>query len=357
MQRINVKVKIVRIRKDGSNPTGVFLINFKHQFFYYFTDQDRQVAYPRPLNSAWKERVLEVAANVFAIPSTRARPALLESTTNFLENSDIGLSDGSISVININGEEHQSPNKRQMINDGASLQAQPFAYWPNSPDANQLFQPRKNVSSRDSGGSLMFCDESLQEAVQRRIKLLQSVFENEDGWRNVIMERDADNYCTKAEILEIRQRATFLCRAYQLALTNMNRWTWHRCCDETCKPVSSLGLNQASFYKAVAIWNQVFRKVKWFPHPNPYVQCGQRPLPRLLEVSSNAKNQIVAFGIIKLAMLTIEKVHDHIICKVILRLTKTWMQEHDDDTTNESTAVPNNKDAARENRVQSFLNS
>ncbi len=65
----------VMTRFDGSNPAGVFQIKFKHQFFYYFTDQERQVEYPRPLNGAWKERVLEVAANVLAIPSTRARPA------------------------------------------------------------------------------------------------------------------------------------------------------------------------------------------------------------------------------------------------------------------------------------------
>jgi hypothetical protein len=93
----------------------------------------------------------------------------------------------------------------------------------------------------------MFRDESPQEAVQRRIKLLQSVHENEDGWQNVIMGRNADNYCTKAEIFEIRHRATFLCHAYQLALANMNKWRWHRCCDETCRLLNGLGMNQASF--------------------------------------------------------------------------------------------------------------
>jgi hypothetical protein len=35
----------------------------------------RQVAYPMPLNNAWKEKVVEAAANVLLIPSTRARPA------------------------------------------------------------------------------------------------------------------------------------------------------------------------------------------------------------------------------------------------------------------------------------------
>ena len=39
-------------RFDGSNPTGAFRIDFQHQFFYYFTDQARQVQYPRTLNGA-----------------------------------------------------------------------------------------------------------------------------------------------------------------------------------------------------------------------------------------------------------------------------------------------------------------
>jgi hypothetical protein len=121
--------------------------------------------------------------------------------------------------------------------------------------------------------------------------------------------------------------------------------------------LNGLGMNQASFYKTVAMWNQMFWKFECVPHPNPYVQCGKRPLPRLLEVFPDAKDQIVAFGITaNLAMLTKEKVHgDRIICRVIPRLTKTWMQQNDD-TTNESTSFPNNNDAAEENRVHSFLN-
>ena len=60
-------------RFDGSNPTGVFRVNYQHQYFYYFTKETRQVAYPSPLNGTWKERVLQNAANVLVIPSTRGR--------------------------------------------------------------------------------------------------------------------------------------------------------------------------------------------------------------------------------------------------------------------------------------------
>ncbi len=73
--------------------------------------------------------------------------------------------------------------------------------------------------------------------------------EKEDNWRNDVAGRDDDNVCTKAEICEIRERATFLCYAYQLALEKMNDWLWHDCCKEACKLLNTFGMKQATFYK------------------------------------------------------------------------------------------------------------
>jgi hypothetical protein len=57
-------------RFDGSNTTGVFRIKFQKSFYYCFTDRSRQIRYPCPLNNAWKEKVIEAAANVLVVPST-----------------------------------------------------------------------------------------------------------------------------------------------------------------------------------------------------------------------------------------------------------------------------------------------
>jgi hypothetical protein len=54
---------------------------------------------------------------------------------------------------------------------------------------------------------------------------------------------------------------------------------------------------QAASYKTVANWNIVLRKFECFQHPNLSVQCGKRPLPRVLEVYPCAKEQITAFGV------------------------------------------------------------
>jgi hypothetical protein len=49
---------------DGSNQSGTFRISYLHQFYYFFTEEKRKATNPRPLNRAWKERVLEMASNV-----------------------------------------------------------------------------------------------------------------------------------------------------------------------------------------------------------------------------------------------------------------------------------------------------
>jgi hypothetical protein len=121
----------------------------------------------------------------------------------------------------------------------------------------QLFKPRQGVTS--AGKEMTHdCSESPQEAVEHQIQRLQSVNMSEDGWRNVGVGRDADNFCTKAEVFQIRQRAAFLCRAYQLALTNMNEWTWYKCCQKTCDELNALGMTQATCSKTIAIWNKTY---------------------------------------------------------------------------------------------------
>ncbi len=210
-----------------------------------------------------------------------------------------------------NEGEGESPSKRYRAAETASKGSiGSTSYWPCSPEAYHLFRPSRILDSLVSGeGSHQqrSITETLQKALERCIKVLQSVHKWEDCWRNVIIGRNIDNFCTKAEIFEIRQRATFLCRAYQLArLSHINQWAWHKCCQEACNELNSLGMMQATCYKTVAAWNMTYRQREGFPHPNPYVlPCGKQPLPRQLEFFPDAKDEIVSFAILNLAKLTI----------------------------------------------------
>jgi hypothetical protein len=70
-------------------------------------------------------------------------------------------------------------------------------------------------------------DETANEALEKRIALLQSVNINEDGCRNAVMGSDIDNSSgtTKVDIFDIRERSTLLCCVSKRALTNINSFT------------------------------------------------------------------------------------------------------------------------------------
>ena len=111
----------------------------------------------------------------------------------------------------------------------------------------------------------------------------------------------------------------------------------------------------------------VFRKFECFLHPNPYVQCGKRPLLRLLEIFPDAKDQIVAFGVTNLATLTIEAVHDFTVSTVIPRLASLWQKDEEageeasvtdvntSTTTSNSDNSPNAADNNHDTVNESFL--
>jgi hypothetical protein len=184
----------------------------------------------------------------------------------------------------------ESPNKRQRVNAVAACNPTVCSYWPKSPEEYQLFKPRREFVSVENSNvddtASMLNVESPQEAVQHQINLLHSVHESSESWRGVVKGGDTENYCTKTEIFEVRQRSMFI-EYMDLA----------RVCKEACKALNRVGLNQATFSKTVAELNIVFQQLESFPHPNPYVQCGKRPLSRLLEIYPDAKYQVVSIGI------------------------------------------------------------
>jgi hypothetical protein len=151
----------------------------------------------------------EAAANLLLMPSTRARPAAAAVPSCSTDNVSITSYEPEIdsSVEPDSDILEESPSKRQRL-------LEILSYWPKSPEAYYLFRPRgydNRSSTRNTG-------ETPQDALNCRILLLQSVHSHEDNWRNVVVGRDADNFCTRTEIANIRQRATFLCCSYQLEL-------------------------------------------------------------------------------------------------------------------------------------------
>lgn len=231
-----------------SNTRGVFRVKFGRDYFYYVTDPKTPVKYPAPLNKEWKESTLAVARDVLVVPTaTRSQSNLADEETP-----------------NTRGGEETS--KRQRTEEyprvTPHLNLKQTTYW-QSPEAIKLFRPNET-------------DEDVKDTLCRRIKQLQSVNEKVEGWRNVMDGRDLNNCCTEKDIFEIRQRSEFLCCAYQLAVENMNGWTWSNCCKEALKILNPVGLTKAKNHATVLHWNQAFGLSENFPLPNPRVQCDKK---------------------------------------------------------------------------------
>ena len=172
----------------------MFHVRYRHQQFYYFTEETKQILYPSPLNLAWKERVLEVASNALTIPSTRARP--------HMSSMDDSTPPAVILARNVDltdeDEQEVSPQKRQRV-DGSPAGPSTCSYWPESPEAYQLFKPRREyVSVHDSAQNVttttMEYIETPQEALERRILQLKAVHESENSWRCVVKGASGNPY-------------------------------------------------------------------------------------------------------------------------------------------------------------------
>ncbi len=101
-------------------------------------------------------------------------------------------------------------------------------------------------------------ENDVRDALRHRIKLLQSVSQDHNGWQNVIEGRDPDNIYSGFDIFSIRGRSLILCLAYQLAIAHMNKWTWEECCTEACLQLNQLGMVQATYHRTVQDWNNEF---------------------------------------------------------------------------------------------------
>ena len=113
--------------------------------------------------------MVEVAANVLTIPCTRATRPNLTTTQEATDNTD----NTSTDTVECHPSSQKRPRLQQMEEDSTEI-----SYWPDSPEARQLFQPITPAKSRRTLAVVDMTDdanETAKEALQRRISMLQSV--------------------------------------------------------------------------------------------------------------------------------------------------------------------------------------
>lgn len=171
--------------------------NYQQQYFYYFSKETRHVAYPHPLNGAWKE---------LSSKMVQMRLFLLSKYTS-------AANDKSWWSRHQWKWEWVPHSKWQTKIDNLAASC---LYWPKNPEAYQLFRPSAGLGV----GS-----DNTDEMVILTISVQRLIF-------------------------EIWQQAMFLC-LYQLALAHVNKLTWHQLSRVAWKTLNSLEILHGTFYKTV----------------------------------------------------------------------------------------------------------
>ena len=311
--------------------------------FFVVTDRNKQVSYP-PLGEKWKEGVLEVAKNVFILQTARSSatissdlplreppaPSKRQKTGDIHDdaassvatapcalNMSLDATSTEAGAVNTSGTTSTTTNSTSQ--EVLSRNSQSVSSYWNSLDACNLFGLKVNEP--------LDANNVVYDMLKLRVELLQSANSSESGWRNVIEGGDPDNLCTPSDVFAVRGRSTILCLAYQLAIQNMNQWTWEQCFTQACSQLNSLGIQQATHHRTVQDWNGIFRHHGRFPHPNHAVRCGKQPLPLLFEKYPVAMNEIIQFGVNSLTTLTVESVHGFCHDTLIPKLFEQWRSD------------------------------
>jgi hypothetical protein len=130
------------------------------------------------------------------------------------------------------------------------------SYW-NSQYACNLFGVQFNAPFND-----------VRDLLKQRVESLQLVYSGKNGWRNASHGRDPENLCSQLDIFALCGQSMILCLAYQLAMQNLNKWTWEQCCTHACSQLNPLGIEHATHNCTVQDWNGLFRQSRSFPQPN-----------------------------------------------------------------------------------------
>ena len=114
----------------------------------------------------------------------------------------------------------------------------------------------------------------------------------------------------------------------------MNEWKWvDQCCFEAINELNKLGIKTTTNKGVLAKWNRQFRLHEKFPHPNPYVANGKKPIPPLFDFFPEAKAMVKEYALKKLDCFGVEMMRDELITSIIPGLLE---QAHNDNVDPDS---------------------
>jgi hypothetical protein len=323
----------------GENTTGVFHMSFtmscpmqetrRKVHFYYVTKKGTMVTRPTEVGQKFtdihRQTIVPLgpplARNTMAVPLGAPLTRTTTAPTTL-----------STSIANEN--EDLQPSKRARVE--ALLDNDSEMYYWKSPEAAKLFlgidrslkRFKKTTDGEDTFNSL-----DIEQTITDRIRVLKSVQQEVDGWKKIVYTHDVHDACSPTDVFILRQKSLFLSRAYEVALDKMPFATWNECCQQAIDELSVFGFILATNSRTIATWNQSFRKVALFPHPNPIVASGLSVENQVFAYFPEAKTKLVAFARENLATLSVDSLHAYIIDELIPFVVSRTAEDDDDAPT------------------------
>mmetsp|Transcript_73807 Transcript_73807/g.213587 ORF Transcript_73807/g.213587 Transcript_73807/m.213587 type:complete len:685 (+) Transcript_73807:660-2714(+) len=109
--------------------------------------------------------------------------------------------------------------------------------------------------------------------------------------------------------------------------------TWNDCCQQAIDELSVFGFTLATNSRTIATWNQSFRKLALFPHPNPLVASGLAVENPVFAIFPEAKTKLIAFARENLETLSVDSLHVFVNDELIPHLISRSTSDDDDAPT------------------------
>ena len=121
------------------------------------------------------------------------------------------------------------------------------SYW-DSPEARKLF--------------CVYDDEETQQSIRIQIETLMKASRTKSSYIKVVYgsEKLEDDTLSKFEKHLIHQKSQLLCLSLNLALENMNKWTWSQCCGEAIERAKKMGVTITENPKTFEKWYRNFHE-------------------------------------------------------------------------------------------------
>ena len=284
----------------------------KVSYYYYATESGHL---PFNTEAKWHENISDakelldkVLTRAHSNSATISLSNGLEQTKKRKLSETFGLQTSEAPV-----PENESPN-------GTILMVQPSSFIHHRPSYWDSPEVMKLSNTLDD-------EENARQSVSRQIEILMKGNKTEDSYLDVIYGDATMDSSTLSsfEKHQIRLKCQLLCMSLNLALENINDWTWNRCCSEAIAIGIKMGISTVKNPKTIEKWYRGFRAKRCFCIPLKK----KHNLPPFLELNPDVCTAIKEYGKCNLGIMSVEMMSLYLHTVIIPQMIEKEVREEE----------------------------